>query len=68
MMRDSQNPELIGNQPLPTQDDELAREKAKPLSNSYYYDDATGYEIYHEGSEAEEERESVKDNHSKNEA
>jgi len=55
MMRDSQNPELPGNQPSPTQDDELAREKAKPLSNSYYYDDTTGYEIYHEGGEAEDE-------------
>ena len=66
MTRDSQNSEIPNDQPSPTQDDELSRKKSEPVSNSYYYDDATGYEIYHEGSEAEEERESVEDNHSKN--
>lgn len=55
MMRDSQNSEIPTDQPSPTQDDELSREKSEPVTNSYYYDDATGYEIYHEGSEAEDE-------------
>jgi hypothetical protein len=52
-MRDPQNSEIQNKLPSPTQDDEPSREKPPP--NSYYYDDATGYEIYREGSENEEE-------------
>lgn len=54
-MRDSQNSDFSNEQPSPAQGDDLLREKDQPSRTSYYYDDATGYEIYHEGSEDEEE-------------
>lgn len=60
-MRVSQNPGVTNEQPSPTRDDELSREENEPASNSYYYDDATGYEIYHEGGEAEAESEAEGD-------
>jgi hypothetical protein len=60
MMRNSQNSDTPNGQPSPTQDDELSREKSEPVSNSYYYDDATGYEIYHESGEDEDEGDRAK--------
>jgi len=56
-MRDPQNSAISNEQPSPTQNDGPSREKNSPSQNSYYYDDATGYEIYHEESENEEDDE-----------
>ena len=56
-MRDSQNSDVSNEQPSPVRDDTLSGEKRQPSRNSYYYDDATGYEIYREETEDEEERE-----------
>jgi hypothetical protein len=55
-MRDPQN-SFTSERPSPPQNDEPSREKNQPSQNSYYYDDATGYEIYREGGENEEEDE-----------
>lgn len=52
-MRDLQNSEIQNKLPSSTHDDAPAHEKPPP--NSYYYDDATGYEIYREGNENEED-------------
>ncbi|HYR77358.1 MAG TPA: hypothetical protein VEM96_16105 [Pyrinomonadaceae bacterium] len=54
-MRDPQNSAIPNEQPSPAQNDGPSREKNQPSQNSYYYDDATGYEIYQEESENEEE-------------
>ena len=56
-MRDSQNSAISNEQPSPNQNDGPSREKNPPSQNSYYYDDATGYEIYHEEGENGEEDE-----------
>jgi hypothetical protein len=56
-MRDPQNSATSTEQPSPTQNDGPSREENPPSQNSYYYDDATGYEIYREGSENEEQDE-----------
>jgi len=47
-MGDSQNSRLDDNQP-PTND------KSDSRDGSYYYDDSTGYEIYDEETETEED-------------
>lgn len=52
-MRDPQNSVISNEHRSPTKNDEPSPEK--PSQNSYYYDDATGYEIYQEGSENDEE-------------
>jgi hypothetical protein len=54
-MSDKQNPRLDKDEPSPEHDDEAAREKSGEGPRSYYYDDATGYEIYKEEEEGEEE-------------
>lgn len=64
-MRDPQNSVTSNEHPSPTQNDEPSREKNQPSQNSYYYDDATGYEIYREGSENEEEDEECADEKSR---
>ena len=56
-MRDPQNSAISNEQRSPTQNDRPFREKNPSSQNSYYYDDATGYEIYHEEGENEEEDE-----------
>jgi hypothetical protein len=64
-MRDPQNSVTSTEHPSPTQNDEPSREKKQPSQNSYYYDDATSYEIYHEESENEEEGEERPDEKSR---
>src|SRR5260370_3233164 len=56
-MRDPQNSAISNEQPSPTQNEGPSREKNPPSQNSYYYDDATGYEIYHEESDEEDDEE-----------
>ena len=54
-MSDKQNPNP-GFDELPTSDDERAHpDKSESGSKSYYYDDSTGYEIYEEQSEEDEQ-------------
>jgi hypothetical protein len=52
-MRDKQNPRLDKDESSPASTDGSAREKSRETPRSYYYDDATGYEIYQDESEAE---------------
>jgi len=52
-MSTKQNPSPHENDSAPAQDDQ-SRESSK----SYYYDDATGYEIYNEESDDVDEEES----------
>jgi len=52
-MRDSQNSEVPHQLPSFIQDDEPPGEEILP--KNYYYDDATGYEIYRDETENEEE-------------
>jgi hypothetical protein len=54
-MRKSQNSEVPNELPPSIRDDELPEEKNQPSKN-YYYDDATGYEIYRDETEDEAER------------
>jgi hypothetical protein len=65
-MRDPQNSVISNEQPSPTQNDEPSFEKTRPSQGSYYYDDATGYEIYHEESENEEDEECADENQGRN--
>jgi hypothetical protein len=53
-MSDSQNSEVPNVFPSSSQDDEMPEETNQPSKN-YYYDDATGYEIYRDGTEDEDE-------------
>jgi hypothetical protein len=53
-MNNSQNPEGPNELPSPLRDDEPPEEEIRPSKN-YYYDDATGYEIYNEETENEAE-------------
>ncbi len=46
-MRDKQNSSLDEDESLPARDEERPPEPSE-MPRSYYYDDATGYEIYHE--------------------
>jgi hypothetical protein len=46
-MSDKQNPSLTDNESAPACDEESTREQGE-APRSYYYDDATGYEIYEE--------------------
>jgi hypothetical protein len=55
MMRDSQNSNGPNKEPAATVYDDVPKENDKPAPKSYYYDDATGYEIYQEQDEAEDE-------------
>jgi hypothetical protein len=55
MMSDSQNSN--NGKPSPTLNGEISPETTEPAPKSYYYDDATGYEIYQEGNEPADEEE-----------
>jgi hypothetical protein len=53
-MSDSQNSEVPNEFPPSIGDDEPSEETNQPSKN-YYYDDATGYEIYRDDTEDEDE-------------
>jgi len=55
MMSDSQNSN--NGKPSPTLNGAISSETTEPAPKSYYYDDATGYEIYQEGNEPADEEE-----------
>lgn len=61
-MRDKQNDRSETDESSPARDDESAREKSE-TPKSYYYDDATGYEIYKDEDDAvtEEQVDSAED-------
>jgi hypothetical protein len=52
-MRDKQNPQPGEDEPSTRPEDSMPQQSETP--RSYYYDDATGYEIYEEESDDEEE-------------
>jgi len=54
-MCDFQNSSRNRNGPETTEDKESLPDKTVPPKKSYYYDDATGYEIYDDESEENEE-------------
>jgi hypothetical protein len=56
-MSDKQNPRLNKDNSLP-EEDQQRPDQDGPSPESYYYDDATGYEIYDEGSDNDDEDES----------
>ena len=45
-MRDKQNPAVDNDGTSPLEDGQSRREESGETPRSYYYDDATGYEIY----------------------
>ncbi|HMG73912.1 MAG TPA: hypothetical protein VK582_10460 [Pyrinomonadaceae bacterium] len=53
-MSDKQNPASDKDESLPEADEE-SRDQNESPSKSYYYDDATGYEIYKEESDGDDE-------------
>ena len=56
-MSDKQNPGLDKDNSSPASD-EQSRDQNESPAKSYYYDDATGYEIYKEESDDADEEES----------
>jgi hypothetical protein len=52
-MHDKQNPAVAKNGTSPADNGQFRREKSGETPRSYYYDDATGYEIYEEEDDAE---------------
>ena len=52
-MRDKQNPAAVNDGASPAKDGHSQREKSEEAPRSYYYDDATGYEIYENEDDAE---------------
>jgi len=56
-MSDKQNPSLDGDEPLPAHGEDSRSEKGE-TPRSYYYDDATGYEIYEGESDDDEDEKS----------
>lgn len=64
-MRNSQNSEVRNESPSSIPDEEPPAGEIQPSKN-YYYDDATGYEIYRDETEDEEESDSDEKNQSKN--
>jgi hypothetical protein len=56
-MTDKQNPRLDKDESSPASG-EQPRDQNESLPKSYYYDDATGYEIYKEESDDADEEES----------
>jgi hypothetical protein len=52
-MRDKQNPTVVDDSTSPADDGHSRHEKGEETSGSYYYDDATGYEIYEDEDDAE---------------
>ena len=57
MMTDSQNSGSPNEEPSATVHDDVPEENDQSAPKSYYYDDATGYEIYQEGNEPADEEE-----------
>jgi len=55
-MSDKQNPKPDEDESLPAREEESG-DQSGPLAKSYYYDDATGYEIFKEEIDAGEEAE-----------
>jgi hypothetical protein len=53
-MNDKQNPGPVKDDSTPV-DDGVGRDQNEPAPKDYYYDDATGYEIYQDDDEDEEE-------------
>jgi hypothetical protein len=62
-MRDNQNPAVVNDGTSPAEDEHSRREKSEETSRSYYYDDATGYEIYEDEDDAtsDEQADSAED-------
>ena len=56
-MSDKQNPGLDKDNSSPASD-EQSRDQTEAPAKSYYYDDATGYEIYKEETDDADEEES----------
>jgi hypothetical protein len=54
-MGDKQNPKRNEDKSSPASADESEREKSGAAPRSYYYDDATGYEIYQESEDETED-------------
>lgn len=52
-MSEKQNPSVDEDESPPSRDEDSTREKSE-LPRSYYYDDATGYEIYYEENDDDE--------------
>jgi hypothetical protein len=52
-MPDKQNPAVVNDGTPPAEDGQSRREKSGETPKSYYYDDATGYEIYEDEDDAE---------------
>ena len=52
-MRDKQNPAVVNGGTSLAGDEHSPREESGETPSSYYYDDATGYEIYEDEDEAE---------------
>ena len=52
-MRDKQNPAVVDDGTSPVEEEHSRREKGAEAPRSYYYDDATGYEIYEDEDDAE---------------
>ena len=57
-MRDKQTPSLDEDESSPARDEESTHETSE-TPRSYYYDDATGYEIYKEETDNDEQSEST---------
>ncbi len=55
-MDDSQNSSSDPHHPRPNDDEPDFVKKPSQPTESYYYDDSTGYEIYDEETESEEQR------------
>jgi hypothetical protein len=55
-MSDKQNPSLDEDESLPAREEE-SRDQSGSAPKSYYYDDSTGYEIYNEETDTDEEAE-----------
>ncbi|MEK6333392.1 MAG: hypothetical protein AABM67_00480 [Acidobacteriota bacterium] len=53
MKRDSQNLE-DPNEPPPIENGTDSEDKYEPNKDSYYYDDATGYEVYRDSEDEDE--------------
>jgi hypothetical protein len=56
-MRDKQNPSLDEDESLPAREEDSTQEQGE-TPRSYYYDDATGYEIYEEENDDDEDERS----------
>ncbi len=56
-MSDKQNSNPDFDELLPADDEQSYPDKSESGSKSYYYDDSTGYEIYEEQSEEDDQSE-----------